>query len=143
MIDFTVGKLIENQSVVRIDKKASVMDACTQMSQSNVRALIVTADNAMCGIVSERDVIRRCDAQGAPSELMRVEKIMTRDPITIGAQDSLASAMSFMLNGGFRHLPVVDAAGDVIGVVSMRDIPAEHGVMAHQIASGADQMAAE
>jgi CBS domain-containing protein len=44
---------------------------------------------------------------------------MTRDPVTIGAETTVAEALNRMLFGGFRHLPVMD--GDaVVGMVSMR-----------------------
>lgn len=143
MIVCSVGDLIRNQIVVSIDRKVSVMEACDQMSECDVGALIVTENGCMCGIVSERDVIRRCDAQGAPSELMRVEKIMTKDPVTIGMQDSIVNAMALMLEGGFHHLPVLGASGQVMGVLSMRDIPAKYRVMVQRNAAHKLSIAAE
>jgi CBS domain-containing protein len=51
-----------------------------------------------------------------------VSQIMTKHPITIGYEDSIQQASELMLEHRFRHLPVTDQLGDVIGILSDRDI---------------------
>lgn len=129
MIIRTIGDLIKSRPAATVKREASVTEACKLMAEKNVDALLVLDEIGICGTLSERDVICRCDAKGAPAELMRVDAIMTPKPNTVAPHRSLADAMRIMLEGGFRHLPVVEAGGDVMGMVSMRDIPTEYRLM--------------
>lgn len=54
---------------------------------------------------------------------------MTRAPRTVNVETPLVKAFAVMIEGRFRHLPVVDAQGRVIAMLSMRDIPLEHRIM--------------
>ena len=69
------------------------------------------------------DILRPL-AHSAKADLARVSSVtqwMSRDPVTIGPETTVAEALNQMLFGGFRHLPVMD--GDaVVGMVSMRDL---------------------
>jgi CBS domain-containing protein len=56
-----------------------------------------------------------------------VEQVMTARPITVEAQASLSDAAEALLQGGFRHLPVVGADGRPVGIVSERDVRAALG----------------
>jgi len=56
-----------------------------------------------------------------------VEKLMTGQPATIEPEASLADAAEALLQGGFRHLPVVNARGQPVGMISERDIRASLG----------------
>jgi CBS domain-containing protein len=72
------------------------------------------------GIVSERDVVRAI-GEGADPEIARAEDVMTEDMAFATPDESIRSVSRRMLDDEIRHLPVVDD-GDVIGVVSMRDL---------------------
>jgi CBS domain-containing protein len=50
---------------------------------------------------------------------------MTADPQTIDVEDTVDHALHLMLEGGFRHLPVMQR-GQLVGIISIRDIPPEH-----------------
>jgi CBS domain-containing protein len=74
------------------------------------------------GIFTERDVLRAFDQMHAdPARVSPLSKGMTRDPLTIGPNATVGEAMDTMLDGGFRHLPVMDG-GTLVGIVSMRDL---------------------
>ena len=129
MIVRSIGELIKDQVLVTISRQATVSQACEIMSDKNVGALVVMDEIGMCGILCDSDVVQRCEAPGAPADLMRVDAIMTPKPETIEIQQSLKDALVLMIEGGFRHLPVVEASGKVVGMVSMRDIPTEFRLM--------------
>lgn len=57
---------------------------------------------------------------------MKVGERMTKNPVTISASDTLATAQDRMQNGGFRQLPVVDESGKLVGIVTDRDVR-KHG----------------
>ncbi len=56
-----------------------------------------------------------------------VERVMTRRPDTVGAEDALGDAAGLMVRGGYRHLPVVDPDGRLVGMLSERDLRARLG----------------
>lgn len=92
----------------------------------------------MVGILSERDVIRRAIGQMRPTGQTRVDQIMTPDPQTVDKSVSLSEAMRIMLEGRFRHLPVMDS-GAVVAMLSMREIPTEHRLMVERYADSASE----
>ncbi|WP_300009294.1 CBS domain-containing protein [Pseudonocardia sp.] len=89
---------------------------------AGVGALLVCDDDGkICGIVSERDIVRALVTRG--SQLLRtsVADIMTRNVATCGPDDSLTHAMAQMTRDRFRHLPVLDK-GELVGLVSIGDL---------------------
>lgn len=54
---------------------------------------------------------------------------MTRDPVTVGLSETLAWAQAVVLDGGFRHLSVIDSARDAVVMLSFRDIPTKYRLM--------------
>jgi predicted transcriptional regulator len=66
-------------------------------------------------------------ASDIPFQDVPVEKVMTVQPITVEAQASLSDAAEALLQGGFRHLPVIGADGRPVGMISERDVRAALG----------------
>jgi signal-transduction protein with cAMP-binding, CBS, and nucleotidyltransferase domain len=89
----------------------------------------------LVGVISERDLLRVL-AQGFDPDL-RVSDRMVAHVLTASATTGLPEAMAIMVDGHFRHLPIVDQ-GRVIGMVSMRDLMAwaalrlRHGAGDHE-----------
>ncbi|QQA42122.1 CBS domain-containing protein [Pelagovum pacificum] len=76
----------------------------------------------LIGIVTERDIIRRAICANASLTETTAEEIMTPDPVTAPPEATLAEALLVMSKGRFRHLPV-ERDGQVVGMISLRDIP--------------------
>ena len=73
-------------------------------------------------ITAERDVLRAFDQMHAdPARVSTISKGMTLEPQTIDADATVGEAMDRMLDGGFRHLPVIDGE-KLVGVISLRDL---------------------
>ena len=91
------------------------------MARRNVGAAVVLdPDGQGPGIITERDILASLAAEQDPdSELVAAH--LTRDAVYAAPDWSLEEAAVAMVRGGFRHLVVVDG-GDIVGVVSMRDI---------------------
>jgi len=94
------------------------------MASHRIGALPVVEGRHLIGIFTERDVVTRVVAAGRDMDRTQVEEVMTRRPETVSIDCSLTEALEVMLHGRFRHLPVM-ANGEVVGVISMRDIPIE------------------
>ena len=107
---------------VRVAPQTSLGEVVAALREKGRGAVLVEEDGRITGICSERDVMLRID-HGDPSWTARpVREVMTRAPRTIREDEQIEDALNTMLTGGHRHLPIVDAAGALLGIVSIRDI---------------------
>ena len=97
----------------------SVEDAWHLMREHRVGCVLVVDDGALVGILTERDLLMRVDAPGSARP---IREVMTPDPETLSPDDPIVYALNKMSVGGFRHVPLVDAAGHPVGVVSVKDV---------------------
>ena len=128
MIIQSVAQIIDGRPLPRIDIGATVRDASHVLTDFNVGALVVMERDTLRGVLSERDIIRKCICLNKLTADTCVSEIMTADPVTIGPDTPLAKALGLMLDGRFRHLPVV-RDGQTIGLLSIRDIPTQYRLM--------------
>jgi CBS domain-containing protein len=101
---------------------ASVYSAIELMADKRVGALIVIDDGRLVGVISERDYARKIILQGKSSKDTFIREIMTPSPITIHCDTSVDEAMRIMTQNRIRHLPVIDQAGHIAGVLSIGDL---------------------
>ena len=128
MIIRTVGEIIGQRSLAQIGPGETVREACSVLDRLDVGALAVLEGGELLGVLSERDVIRKCICASRPTSETQVRDIMTPHPVSIDVNDALPKALKLMTDGGFRHLPVVDN-GRTVGLLSIREIPAEYHLM--------------
>ena len=94
-----------------------------RLMQLERRACVLILDNGrLAGIFTERDILMKI--AGHPLDLSNtpVTAAMTPDPFTLPADANVAFALSKMVLEGFRHIPLVDDAGNPTAVVSMRNL---------------------
>lgn len=112
---------VKGPDVWTISPDASVYDALRMMSNKDVGALIVTVDDKMVGIMSERDYARKVILLGKTSRETLVDEIMSKVVFTIHPDQTIEEAMELMDKRHVRHLPVLD--GDrILGMITIRDI---------------------
>ena len=112
----------KGRDVYSVPSDASVYSAIELMADKHVGALLVVDDGHLVGIVSERDYARNVILKGRSSKDAFVGDIMTPSPITITCESSVDAAMRLMTENRIRHLPVIDSAGHVAGVLSIGDL---------------------
>ena len=112
-VTLTVKDLMD-KNVVFINSKATVLDAVKKMLEKEVWALVVEKQGLPEGVVTERDVIRRCLANNYDLANMTVENIMSSPLVTISPDTSIREAMSTMAEKNIRRLFVVDK-GKIVG----------------------------
>ena len=111
----------------------TVCAAAKRMAENCCGSILVMEEGRMAGIFTERDVMVRVVAAGLDPAKAKLREVMTADPDTIGAGEPVTEAVRRMDEGAYRHLPVVDG-GEVVGVLSIRDIPVlELGRMAAEL----------
>ena len=111
-----------NRPAVSVPKTAKVIDAVNVMVDHKVGAVIVLENGKAAGIFTERDVMTRVLSRKLDPATTPVSEVMTNPvvPIDFGADPS--QAMQLMLERHIRHLPVVDADGKVLGMLSIRHL---------------------
>ena len=115
-------KDIMTKSVVTVDAGESVEVAARTMQQHNIGALPVCGyDGALCGVVTDRDLVTRCLAAGGKPEQMKVRDVMTGKVISATPDMDTGAAASLMGRQQVRRLPVVEN-GSVCGMVSLGDL---------------------
>ena len=125
MHDYSVARIISGRPVVTQPPTATVRQAARVMAERCIGAVPVVEGRNLIGIFTERDIVAKVVALGRDIDRSRLEEVMTRRPETVSTHCPLPEVLDVMINGGFRHLPVM-SGGEVVGVVSMRDILADY-----------------
>jgi CBS domain-containing protein len=117
----TVRDLVKERRLYSIEAQRSVLEAARFMMEHNIGALPVLRDGELAGIFSERDIMNRVVAVGRTPGTTSVAEVMTANPRSVAADESVEECLFIMHEFGFRHLPIVDG-NKVLGLLSLRDV---------------------
>src|SRR6187200_3630805 len=118
---------------IEVAPEDTLGEVAERMSGANVGAVIVKDYGRLIGILTERDMLKAMAARVHTSDA-RVREWMTEDPLTATAEMDVEDAAQVMLQHNFRHLPILDDNGAVIGLVSLRRVVAATQSAAHKAA---------
>jgi CBS domain-containing protein len=122
MPERTVLQSMSQRHVLSLAPSANVHGAACAMTRANCGSvLIIDSAGTMQGILTERDLMTRVLARSLDANTTQVTQVMTRNPQCVAPETKVADAVLIMIERGFRHLPIVEAGGRVIGVFSARD----------------------
>jgi CBS domain-containing protein len=113
---------IAKRPALSTDPNATIRDVCQRLADEKVGALAVVHQKKLVGIISERDIVVRVVARGRDPQTTPVSEVMTTTVKTVKETTSSRQALELMHEGRFRHLPLVDDAGQVLGMLSVRDL---------------------
>jgi CBS domain-containing protein len=100
----------------------TLVDAARKMRDRQVGALpICGEDDRLKGMITDRDIVVRCIADGGDPSTVQVSEFAEGKPVTIGADDSVEEALSTMKQHDVRRLPVIDGH-ELIGMLSQADV---------------------
>ena len=99
----------------------SIADASSKMRSQQTGSLLVMEGGSLVGIFTERDVLRAV-AEGQDPKSTSLRDVMTKDVVTIEPETTLKDAARIMFDHWFRHLPVATSSGEVVGIISLRDL---------------------
>ena len=120
-----VGEIC-NRDVVITEKTGSVVDAAQLMRKHHVGDLVVVEDKGgrkhPVGIVTDRDIVVEVVAAGVNPDALKVGDIMGAEVATVRESEGLFEALRYMRNKGVRRMPVVDASGGLIGILTLDDL---------------------
>ncbi|MCZ2074879.1 MAG: CBS domain-containing protein [Bryobacteraceae bacterium] len=103
----------------------SAEKAAQIMKREDIGSVPVVEDSQnkkLVGIVTDRDLALRIVAEGRDPKSARVSDVMSRGLVTCPADDDAQNAIDAMENHQIRRLPVVDAAGRIVGIITQADI---------------------
>jgi CBS domain-containing protein len=107
---------------VSVEQDATVAEAIRRMQEHRTGCVLVTEGGTLSGIFTERDILAKLLGTAQDLAAIRVESVMTREPEALTPDDAVAFAMHLMSVGGFRHVPLVDAARRPVGIISVKDV---------------------
>jgi CBS domain-containing protein len=113
--------MIMNKKPKTVGPDLSVVSAAKKMKAARVGSLFVKKGKKLVGIVTDTDIVRRAVTANKPLGKLTVEKIMTTPICTIEGSQTVDDAQDMMGDLGVRHLAVTQA-GEIVGVVSVRDV---------------------
>ena len=116
----TIADVMHRPAVV-VPSDITLAEASRVIDEHKVGAAAVLDNGRLVGMVSERDLLRSVGHGIAPATAI-VAEVMTRDPVTVLATDPVARALDIFRDRHFRHLPVLDADGAVVGICSIRHV---------------------
>ena len=118
-----IKKIKLNEEFIFFKADSIISEIADSMSLKNIGAVpILDDDNTLQGVVSERDIVRKCVKNGRDPDLVAASDIMTTEIITIDLKTSAEIAIKIMGENNIRHLPVVDKDNKLINFISHRDL---------------------
>ncbi len=115
-----MGLLQHGEATPLMAPEASVIEAVRLMTDRNVGSIAVVEGRRCVGIFTERDLMRRVVFAGRRPETTALRDVMSRPVVSVADDMSVAKAAALMRQHHIRHLAVVDAGGELLGVVALR-----------------------
>lgn len=115
---------IKGSRVLSIHPEATALEAAQLMNEHKIGALLVMDEDRIVGMFTERDILHRIVAEERSPSHTHVAEVMTTEVVCCKPQTSIEEARGAMKNRRIRHLPVVDDAGRLLGLISIGDLNA-------------------
>ncbi len=122
-ISATVGTILNQKGhqVYSISPDATVFEAIQFMADKNIGALLVTSEEKLLGVISERDYTRKVALKGRSSRETKVREIISSPVVSVTPDHSVEECMRLMTSHRVRHLPVLYGE-KLVGIVSIGDL---------------------
>jgi len=121
MTNRKLAAVVDGQDALIVAPERTIQETCRRMWARRVgAAMVADRTQRLIGIFTGRDAVRAL-AEGHDPSITPLSAVMTREPRTLTPDRTALDALREMCDGGFRHIPVVSAAGLVLGIVSRGD----------------------
>jgi CBS domain-containing protein len=114
---------VMTESVKTAPPQLDLATVATIMRDENIGIVpIVDDDRRLMGVITDRDIVVRVDAESAPVDLVRAEDVMTTRLVTVRPSDALEDVLERMGEEGLQRVLVADEANRLIGIISIGDL---------------------
>lgn len=114
---------LQLKAVITVPLDGSLAEAVRTLQEGRIGCvLVVDSNGGLAGIFTERDLLTKVAGEPRDWEKEPISAFMTSAPETLRPDDPIAWALNYMHLGGYRHVPLLDEVGHLVGVVSVRDI---------------------
>lgn len=118
----TTARDIMTEDTTCVGESETLLDAAKKMRDLDVGALPICGDDSrLKGMLTDRDIVVRCLAEGGDPSSTRAGDLAQGKPVTIGADDDMDEVLRTMASNKVRRLPVIDGH-DLVGMVSQGDV---------------------
>jgi CBS domain-containing protein len=118
----TTAQEIMSSDTRCVGENQTLVEAARLMRELNVGALpICGEDNRLKGMVTDRDIVVKCVAEGGDPQQTKASSLAEGKPVTVGADDDIEVALRTMADHKVRRLPVIDGH-NLVGIISQADI---------------------
>lgn len=107
---------------ITMDVDVSVQDAISKMQDAKIGSILITKDEKIAGIFTERDVLMKITGIVTNLDAAKVSEYMTPEPTCLRINDAIAYALHNMHFGGYRHVPIINDSLRPTAIVSIKDI---------------------
>lgn len=105
-----------------VNESDTLQQAAERMRELHVGALpICGSDDRLQGIITDRDIVVRCIAQGGDPRATTARELAQGTPIWVSADTDIDDAMTMMIDNRIRRIPVIDN-GRLVGMISEADL---------------------
>jgi len=108
--------------VVIVAEDTRVLELARLMGKEHVGSVVVVKDKRPIGILTDRDIVLKVVAAERDPADVQAKEIMSADPVSVGIDDDPLDATRIMRDWGLRRLPVIDAQGALLGIVTFDDL---------------------
>ena len=102
-----------------------VSEAASLMESENIGSLPVLEGEELAGMITDRDIVVRAVAKGKDPRGMPVREVVSRELVTVYAEQDLSDALTKMASEQVRRLPVVDEDNRLVGILAQADVALE------------------
>lgn len=107
--------------VIRLDASASAREAAQAMREHDIGDVVVERDDRACGIVTDRDLVVRCLADGEDGLRRKLGDLCSEELVSLEPDAAVGDAIRLMEEKAIRRIPIV-VEGRAVGIVSMGDL---------------------
>lgn len=119
----TTAQEIMTGGVQSVQTSETVLEVALKMKDLGVGALPICGDdNKLAGMLTDRDIVVRCIAEGGDPTTATAGDLAEGIPVTISGDDSIEKTLRVMSQNALRRLPVIDGSNLLVGIVSQADI---------------------
>lgn len=105
-----------------VSPETGVANIAQKMKQFDVGAIPVAKDGELIGMITDRDIVIRCLANGKDSSKLKAKDVMTAGVVYCRDTEEVEDAIRLMENKQIRRLPVLDETKRMVGMISLGDV---------------------